>query len=98
MLRPVAATYRRHVVASNRRFFLVERYAPAAHAESIAAAMQRLTEAPDGTRHICTVLVLADEFCLSVFEAPDAAAVAEINSRAGLPADRIVAAEWFPGR
>jgi len=38
-----------------------------------------------------------DDTCLSVFEAPDAHAVAAVNEYAGVPVDRIVEAEWFFG-
>jgi hypothetical protein len=35
--------------------------------------------------------------CLSVFEATDVGTVAAAGEAVGLPADRIVEAEWFPG-
>ncbi len=69
------------------RYFLVERYAPAGTA--VAAAAQRLT----GIRHVCSVVIAAEEMCLSVFEADDVATVREANQEA----DRIVEITWFPG-
>jgi hypothetical protein len=83
------------VTTAHRRFFLVERYAPAATARSVAAAAQRLG-ADDTARHVATVVIAGDETCLSVFEARDANVVAALNEAAGLPVDRIVEAEWFP--
>jgi hypothetical protein len=85
------------VTAGRRRFFLVERYAPTLDATLVAAATQQMTEATDGTRHVCSVVIAVEDTCLSVFEAPDAHAVAAVNEHAGLPVDRIVEAEWFPG-
>jgi hypothetical protein len=84
------------VTTAHRRFFLVERYAPAATARSVAAAAQRLAGADDSARHVATVVIVGDETCLSVFEARDANVVAAVNEAAGLPVDRIVEAEWFP--
>jgi hypothetical protein len=80
-----------------RRFFLVERYAPDGDLRSVAAATQRGTVSSDGTRHVGTVVISTEDTCLSVFEAEDASAVAAANEAAGLPLDRIVEAEWFPG-
>jgi hypothetical protein len=82
------------VTASSRRCFLVERYVPAADAMSVVAAAQRQTDDP---RHIGTVVIAAEETCLSVFEAADARSVAAATEATGRPADRIVEAEWFPG-
>jgi Nickel responsive protein SCO4226-like len=81
----------------SRRFFLVERYAPASGPAAVAAAAQRLPRSADGTRHLGSVVIATEEICLSVFEAPDAGAVAALNDDAGLPIDRIVEAVWFPG-
>ncbi len=80
-----------------RRFFLVERYIPDADARAVAATIWRPAESGDGTRHVGTVVIAGDETCLSIFEAKDARSVAAVNEAAGLPLDRIVEAEWFPG-
>jgi hypothetical protein len=81
-----------------RRFFLVERYTPGSDGGSVADDARRLTSSSDATvRHVGTVLVVAEEVCLSVFEAPDAVTVAAATERAGLRPDRIVEAQWFPG-
>ena len=76
------------------RYFLVERYLPEAAVGSLVAATQRQT---GSTRHIGTVVIAAEETCLSVFEAADALDLAAAIDAAGLPADRIVEAEWFAG-
>ena len=85
------------MTARSRRYFLVERYLPDADARSVATAVAGQTGPPDGPRHIGTVVIAAEETCLSVFEAVDAQSVAAATEAAGRPADRIVEAEWFPG-
>ena len=85
------------MTASSRRYFLVERYLPEADVRSVVAATQRQTGSTDDPRHIGTVVIAAEETCLSVFEAADARSVAAATEAVGLPADRIVEAEWFPG-
>jgi hypothetical protein len=80
-----------------RRYFLVERYTPDLDVRSIAAATQRPTRVPGDARHIGTVVIAAEQTALSVFEADDEHAVAAVNEAAGLPLNRIVEAEWFPG-
>lgn len=82
------------MTASSRRYFLVERYLPEVDVRSVVAAIQRQT---GSTRLIGTVVIAAEETCLSVFEAVDARSVAAATEAAGLPADRIVEADWFPG-
>jgi hypothetical protein len=85
------------VTASSRRYFLVERYVSDADIRSVVAAMQRPSESTDDARHIGTVVITAEETCLSVFEAANVRAVAAATEAAGRPADRIVEAEWFAG-
>jgi hypothetical protein len=85
------------VSANCRRYFLVERYLPEAGVRLVVAATQRPTVSTDDPRHIGTVVIAVEETCLSVFEAADAQSLAAVFEAAGLPADRIVEAEWFPG-
>jgi hypothetical protein len=85
------------VTARSRSYFLVERYLPEADIRSVVAATQQQAGTLDHPRHIGTVLITAEETCLSVFEATDAGSVAAAIEAAGLAADRIVEAEWFPG-
>lgn len=81
----------------SRRFFLVERYVPSISSGSIGPAVGRLRQPEAGAaRHLYSVLVPAEETCLSVFEAADAEAVAAANQRAQFQLDRIVEVEMFP--
>ena len=41
-------------------------------------------------RHLWTILVKAEDTCLSVFEASDVEAVVQANAQAGFPFDRVV--------
>jgi hypothetical protein len=85
------------VTVGNRRYFLVERYVPEVDVRSVIATTQEQTGSTDDPRHIGTVVIAAEETCLSLFEATDARSVAAATEAAGVPADRIVEAEWFPG-
>lgn len=85
------------MAATRRRFFLVERYIPSITAGSVGPAVRRLRHsAPGAARHLYSVLVPAEETCLSVFEATDAGAVEAANARAQFQLDRIVEVEVFP--
>jgi hypothetical protein len=82
---------------SRHRYFLVERYLPSI-GEDVEPALARLDEAGDGAvRHLCSLFVRQEETCLSVFEAADAASVADANARARVRLDRIVEVEVFHG-
>lgn len=52
----------------------------------------RSTFAAEGVRLLGSVVVAADEMCLSFFEGPDQAIVAAVNQRGALPVDRVLAA------
>ena len=83
-------------VTSPARFFLVERYTPAVTGAAVAAAVQRLAAAGDAAgRHVGTLMIPAEEICLSVFEAVDEGAVVALNEHAGFRVDRIVEVSWF---
>ena len=77
-------------------FYLVERYIPSMTAAELRAATARLAALPAGSppagavRHLWTILVAAEDICLSVFEALDIAAVEDANVRAGFRVDRVV--------
>jgi Protein of unknown function (DUF4242) len=79
---------------SGMGLFLVERYLPGMSEEWLRGALGRLSAATAGTcvQYIGSTIVLEDEACLCRFEAPSAAAVAEVNRRAGVSFDRIVPA------
>lgn len=74
--------------------FVVERYLPGVSEDVVREALERLPEAAAGTavRYIGSTILREDEACFCHFEAPSAAAVAEVNVRAGIVVDRIVAA------
>ncbi|HYV01620.1 MAG TPA: nickel-binding protein [Actinomycetota bacterium] len=71
--------------------YLVERYVPSVDRSTLRAATERLDDlSDDDVPHVATVIVTAEETCLSLIEAPDTAAVESLNQRAGFPFDRIV--------
>jgi len=71
-------------------FFLVERYVPSMPAAEIHAAITRIIVPQAQVRHLWTILVKAEDTCLSVFEASDVEAVVQANAQAGFPFDRVV--------
>jgi Nickel responsive protein SCO4226-like len=74
--------------------FMVERYLPGMSEEALRAELARLATATAGTavRYVGSTILLEDEACFCHFEASSVAAVAEVNGRAGVPVDRIIAA------
>jgi hypothetical protein len=54
-------------------FYLVERYVPSTPAADIDAAIARISVPRAHVRHLWTILVGAEDTCLSVFEAPEPA-------------------------
>jgi hypothetical protein len=76
------------------RHFLVERYLPSIASGDVERVTQRLDVLAGAyVRHVLTLVVLGEETCLSIFEAPDPAAVRDLNERAGFDLDRIVEVE-----
>ena len=78
--------------------FVVERYLPGLDPAELVRLLQRLDRVADalrreGTpvRYLGSTIVPDDEACYCQFEAPSAEIVAELNVRAGLRVDRIVA-------
>jgi hypothetical protein len=79
--------------------YVVERYLPGVAPPTLMRALnrfERVTERvrSEGTivRYLGSTIVPEDEACYCQFDAPSEAAVAEVNRRAGLRFDRIVAA------
>jgi len=77
--------------------YLVERYWPGVTSELLFEARNRDRRAieqmnDEGTfiRHVTSILILSEEVVFSVYEGPSAAAVRQLNERAGIPASRIV--------
>lgn len=73
------------------RFFLVERYVPSWSDEALEAATLRLdAECVEGdVGHLLTLVVPAEDTCLSLFQAAGEAAIAAVHRAAELPVDRI---------
>jgi hypothetical protein len=83
--------------------YVVERYLPGVSQSELLSALERLGRATEelqeeGARvqYLGSTIVPADEACFCQFEGPSEADVAEANTRAGVPFDRIVAAVTVP--
>jgi hypothetical protein len=78
--------------------YVVERYLPGLHRSDLLRGLLRLEHGDEKAargsevRYLGSTIVLRDEACFCRFEGPSSDAVAEVNRRAGLPFDRIVAA------
>ena len=79
--------------------YLVERYWPGVTSELLLEALnrgQRVMEEmiSEGTpvRDVGCILIPGEEVVFSVYEGPSAAAVRQLNERAGIPVSRIVEA------
>lgn len=79
--------------------YLVERYWPGVTSEVLLEALKRGRQAMkemsvEGTRvrDISCTLIPGEEVVFSVYEGPSAAAVRQLNQRAGIPVSRIVEA------
>ena len=77
--------------------YLVERYWPGVTSELLLEALNRGRRAMEqmrgeGTpvRDLTTILIPVEEVVFSVYEGPSAAAVRQLNERAGIPVSRIV--------
>jgi hypothetical protein len=75
--------------------YLVERFLVGWSAEEVTSLVHRLdAEAPrlaeHGVRHVESIVIAADETCLSLFEAPDAASVQTANTSCDLPFGRVL--------
>ena len=79
--------------------YVVERYLPGPWSADLLPGLARLSpvleeleSGPSVVRYLGSTIVLGDEACFCQFEGPSETAVAEVNSKAGLPFDRIVPA------
>ena len=77
--------------------YLVERYWPGVTSELLLQALIRDRRAIEqmsceGTciRNVTCILIPGEEVVFSVYEGPSAAAVRQLNERAGIPVSRIV--------
>lgn len=74
--------------------FLVERYWPGVTPADVRVLEDQLTGlSGSDARFLASTLMPADEVVFFEFQAVDDAAVLELARRAGLPCDRLVAAE-----
>jgi Protein of unknown function (DUF4242) len=71
--------------------YVVERYLPGLLRSDLLRGLSRI-EATAEVRYLGSTIVLQDEACYCRFDGPSETAIAEVNRRAGLPFDRIVAA------
>ena len=83
--------------------YVVERYLPDLDQPQLIRLLGKLGKATDdlrreGTRvrYLGSTIVPGDEACFCQFDGPSEAAVAEANTRAGVPFDRIVEAVTVP--
>jgi hypothetical protein len=83
--------------------YVVERYLPGLDQRQLVRLLGNLGKVTDdlrseGTRvrYLGSTIVPRDEACFCQFEGPSEAAVAEANTRAGVPFDRIVEAVAVP--
>ncbi len=78
--------------------FMVERDLSGISMEALAGAQAAAIAQTDGTevRYLRSMFVPGDGRCFCMFEAKEAAAVAEANDRAGLPYTRVLPALDLP--
>ncbi len=81
------------------RTYLVERYWPGVTVEQLHAALRRgrrvmeqMTSEGTCVRDVSCTLIPSEEVVFTVYQGPSAAAVRELNERAGIPVSRIVEA------
>jgi hypothetical protein len=81
------------------RSFLIESYFVTRDAVEVEALARRAraVETTDAIRHLGSVVLLEDEVCLHVFEAPSAAALRRASEQVGLPCERVTETIWAPG-
>lgn len=84
--------------------FLVERHLPGIDREGLRGAQQaaravsaRFRENGRPLHYVRSTFIPGEDRCLCLFEAADAQTVSDANIDAGLPFDRIVAADDLPG-
>jgi muconolactone delta-isomerase len=80
-------------------FYLVERKQPQISNDQLVTAQraaiamsQRFTAEGKPTRYVRTTLIPGEGRCLTLFEAPSAKVVQEVNEAAQIPFDRIIEA------
>ena len=83
--------------------YVVERYLPGLDQPQLIRLLGKLGKVTDDlrregmrVRYLGSTIVPGDEACFCQFDGPSEAAVAEANTRAGVPFDRIVEAVTVP--
>jgi len=84
--------------------YLVERYWPGVTTELLREALDRgrqvmeeMSRGGTRVRDLSCTLVPGEEVVFSVYEGPSAAAIRELNERAGIPVSRVAEAIWMTG-
>ena len=80
------------------RSFLVEGYQATrgnAELEELARRIAVVAAESESIRYLGSLVLLEDDVCLHVFEAPSAAALVEASKRAQLPHERVVETVWL---
>jgi hypothetical protein len=86
-----------------RMIYVVERYLPGLSPSKLVRSLERLEREAvamrgEGTlvQYLGSTIIPSDEACLCQFEGPSEAAVLEVNRRADITFDRVVAAIAVP--
>lgn len=81
------------------RSFLVESYLATRNAAALAALARHahVLEAGQAIRHLGSLVLVEDEVCFHVFEAPSAATLLAASEEAGLPCERVTKTIWAAG-
>jgi len=82
------------------RSFLVESYLATRNESELEAAVRRAHAVENARviRHLGSLVMLEDEVCFHLFEAPSAAALLAATEEVGLSCERVVETLWRPGR
>jgi hypothetical protein len=82
------------------RSFVVESYLATQDRFALETLVRRAhaTEKARVIRYLGSFVILEDEVCFHVFEAPSAAALLTASEKAGLPCERVTETIWRPGR
>lgn len=79
--------------------FLVESYLAPPDLDQVGelARLAHALESGKATRHVGSIVLLEDEICFHIFEAPSADALVEASQLVGLAHERIVETTWIAG-
>lgn len=82
------------------RSFLLESYVATREPSELETLVRqaRAIEKPRVIQHLASLVLLEDEICFHVFEAPSAAELLAASQEAGLPCERVTETIWRPAR